>query len=615
MLKKNILNIIFLIFCLGSVKSQEVVTGIQSNPILRNLKSESSGRKALTDTLELPFFDDFSRGVSPDQKKWSDDFVFINNTYADHLITIGVATFDALDNYGRLYETATSSGFEADYLTSLPINLNYLPSDNIYLSFYYLPGGLADMPEAKDSLVLQFFAPDNGKWFSVWKGLINNDPDFKAVILNINQAKFLKKGFKFRFRNYASLSENLSDPSMVGNCDQWNIDYVFLNKNRAADDTVSADVAFRSPLRSLLNTHESMPLKQFRQIDLQEMSTEIPIHYRNNDTIVRNVTRNFEIWDVYDEISEQFTAGATNISPLTNVDYNAELLYTFKTSNADSALFRIKSWIITDNFDPKDNDTLTYYQTFSNYFAFDDGSAENGYGINGLGSKNAMVALRFKSFIKDTIRAINICFNDSYLNANKRTFDLMVWDANGNIPGNVLYSRDEVNVVQGEAINGFYTYYLPEEVPVDNIFYVGWRQRSEAFLNAGLDVNTPHSGKQFYWINGNWNQSQVTGTLMIRPVVGSPLTTGINDTHYLKKNSLHFHPNPAKDFITIDPGDTPVPEPAWISVIDMQGRELLKVRYNANEIIDVSSLHKGIYIIVLSQNNIRKAYSRLVKIY
>ena len=65
---------------------------------------------------------------------------------------------------------------------------------------------------------------------------------------------------------------------------------------------------------------------------------------------------------------------------------------------------------------------------------------EAGYGINGLGSNNAMVAYRFRSFMEDTLRAISICFNDNYQNANLRTFDLMVWDDAGGIPGTVLCS-------------------------------------------------------------------------------------------------------------------------------------------------------------------------------
>ena len=400
---------------------------------------------------------------------------------------------------------------------------------------------------------------------------------------------------------------------MVSNCDQWNVDYVLLDRNRKAGDTIFADVAFRLPLRSLLKTHEAMPWKQFLQTSLQEMGAYITVHYRNNDTIVRNVTRNFEIWDLYkNSLAKFFSAGATNIDPLTNVDYNANLIYTFDTDNGDSALFRVKSWLITDNFDPKENDTLIYYQRFGNYFAFDDGTSEGGYGVNGLGSRNAMVAYRFKSFMKDTLRAINICFNDSYENANQRAFDLMVWDDNGGLPGNVIYSREEVMVEQGTSINGFYTYTINGVVPVSSIFYVGWRQRSETFLNAGFDINTPHGGRQFYWINGNWNQSEVAGSLMIRPVTGGPLTTSINDIIYRNKSILHFRPNPAKDFIIFDFEEVPVSGLTYLSFIDLQGRELLKVPFT--EQIDISSLHEGIYIIISSLNGRPTGYSRLIKL-
>ena len=124
-----------------------------------------------------------------------------------------------------------------------------------------------------------------------------------------------------------------------------------------------------------------------------------------------------------------------------------------------------------------------------------------------------MVAYRFVSYVQDTLRAIRICFNDSYMDANKREFDLMVWDNNNGIPGNILYTKEEVMVEQGSMINGFYNYTIPEGVMVNDIFYVGWRQRSETFLNVGYDVNTPNAGKQFYWLNGEWRQSQVPGVL------------------------------------------------------------------------------------------------------
>jgi hypothetical protein len=254
---------------------------------------------------------------------------------------------------------------------------------------------------------------------------------------------------------------------------------------------------------------------------------------------------------------------------------------------------------------------VIYYHVFNNYFAYDDGSAEEGYGINGLGSRNAKVACRFRSYVKDTLRAISICFNDSYLNANIRAFDLLVWGDNNGIPGDLLYTQVNDTVKKSNSINGFYTYHLTSSVPVDGVFYVGWRQRSETFLNAGFDINTTGSNRQFYWINGNWNQSVAAGTIMIRPIVGSSLTTSINDIDFRKTNTLHFWPNPVSDFITIDPESVPVSGLTYISIADLQGRVLIKVPYTGR--VDISSIHDGIYILVLSQNGRQLKYSRLVK--
>jgi hypothetical protein len=592
------------------VKGQEVTVGLQGDPRLKDrllMKAKSS-----TDTVNLPFFDDFSTSsISPDNKKWADNYVLINNTYSNSQITIGIATFDALDAAGNLYETASSARFEADRLTTLPINLNYAASDSIFLSFYYQPGGLTDLPEENDSLTLQFYAPGEDKWYSVWKATGGVWHNFKLAIIKIDQERYLHKGFKFRFKNYVTLSSNTSDPSIMGNCDIWNIDYVLLNKNRNRADTTFHDIAIRVPLRSLLNTYEAMPFKQFRKIYLQEMSTVIPFHYRNNDNEQRQTTNSYEIWDEYkNSLVNSFSYGAGNIKPGENIDTLYNLIYTFDSDNQDSALFKVKAWLKTDVFDPKENDTLVYYQVFKNYFAYDDGSAEEGYGINGLGSKNAMVACRFKSYIDDTIRAISICFNDSYLNSNERTFDLMVWGDNNGVPGDLLYTRESVTVEKGSSINGFYQYSLTEPVPVKGIFYVGWKQRSETFLNAGFDINTSGGNRQFYWINGEWNQSVAAGTIMIRPIVGSPLTTSINDIVYRKLQALRFWPNPASDNITIDPENVPVGL-TYISIADLQGRVLIKVPYTGS--VDISSLHDGIYFLMLSQNGRQLRFSRLVK--
>ena len=109
-----------------------------------------------------------------------------------------------------------------------------------------------------------------------------------------------------------------------------------------------------------------------------------------------------------------FAAGASNAPPLTDVLYQAPLLYTFNTaSSPDTAQFMVTLSLSTDDFDPKQNDTVRYIQRFSDYFAIDDGTAEAGYGLNGQGTSNAMVALRFRSFVPDSVTAIRSCFNDA----------------------------------------------------------------------------------------------------------------------------------------------------------------------------------------------------------
>ena len=594
--------------------AQEIVTGLINNRrISEAWKNRNITKGTAVDTLDLPFFDDFSgKTIFPDEEKWEDNHVFINNTYSVNQISQGFATFDAIDSTGSLYESASSYVFEADRLTSRPIDLDLSPTDNVYLSFFYEPGGVADWPESQDSLTLQFYSPVESKWYSAWKAPSVNEAAFKPVIISITDTRFLRKGFRFRFTNYASLSATGTDPSMAGNCDQWNVDYVLLDKNRNEADTLPADVAFTLPVRTILKTYESMPWKQFRQVFLSEMGPWITIHYMNNDEIVRNVTRNFEIFNVYENtMAHTFTAGATNIDPQTHVDYKANLIYTFNSVNNDSALFRVKSYITTDIFDPKENDTIVYFQNFGNYFAFDDGTAEAGYGINGLGSNHAMVAYRFRSYSEDTLRAVNICFNDSYENSNLRSFDLMVWSSNEGIPGEIIYTQEEMMVSQGESLNGFYTYILSDPQVVNGDFFVGWKQRSETFLNAGFDLNTLHAGRQLYWLNGDWNISQTTGSVMIRPVFGPPIATTSVTSYRQNLDRIRIWPVPAKDYLNIGIEDKYLYGAVSIRIMDLQGRTVYSGPFTTST--DISFLSEGIYFIILESNGKPVAHNRFIK--
>ncbi len=612
---RNVLSYFFLLTCFVTAHGQEVVKGLYSDPRIRKAWAAKEKLKSiqLADTLELPFFDDFSQvSIFPDSTRWMDNFVFINNTYSVKQRSFGIATFDALDNTGKLYPSASPFSFEADHLTSHPINLKYFPSDSVYLSFLYEPAGIGARPEVTDTLTLQFFAPAENKWHSVWKTDDIYADTFKAVNIRITDPKYLLKGFQFRFINYASLSTYTSDPSMMGNVDLWNLDYIRLDKSRNSADTVFHDVAFTTPVRSVLKNYESMPWKHFRQFFLSEMGPYVTVNYFNNDTIVRNVTRLFEIWDQYRNIlANSFSGGAANISPLSAITYQGPLIYTFNTTSTDSALFRIKSFLTTDLFDYKKNDTIIYYQKFGNEYSYDDGSAEAGYGINGLGSDNAMVACRYTVLAPDTLRAVKICFNESYQDANFKTFNIAVFSDAGGLPGNLIASETGVSVLQGPGMNGFRTYYLTIPVEVSGTYYVGWQQTSEVFLNAGLDFNTPNKGRQYYYLNGTWNQSQVTGTLMIRPVFGPRQNaTGIADI-LEDSEKFKFWPNPAGDYISVDKSEQNFLYDPVVVITDLQGRELIRTR--SIDKIDLSSLSPGMYIIIRYNDGRRTGFGRLVK--
>ncbi|MDX9930251.1 MAG: T9SS type A sorting domain-containing protein [Bacteroidales bacterium] len=597
-----------------SLAGQEVVTGLTGNSLLTDPATKASGKpgKGIADTLELPFLDDFSyAGHYPDTILWTDRNLFINNTFSSDQISWGLATFDLLDEAGRLYANADTWVFKADILTSKPININLLPSDSLFLSFLYQPGGMGDLPEEGDSLTLQFWSPETASWHHIWKAEGGEPHPFRSIIIPIVQTHFLKKGFRLRFTAYGSLSESTADPAMKTSGDNWNIDYVWLDRDRNSADTIYHDVAITLPLRSLLKTHESMPMKHFRQVVLNEMGSAIPVTYRNNDTITRNVTRMFDIKNLNTgETVHTSDATAVNTDSMSVVSYDAPLFFSYSTTGSDTVDYRVRSWLITDEFDRKANDTLFYIQQFGNVFSFDDGSAEAGYGINGLGSRNAMVAYRFRAWVPDSLRAIEICFNDSYLNSNQRSFDLAVWNNNAGVPGDMIYVMEEVMVEQGEGINGFHTYILDDPVYIDNVFFIGWRQRSETFLNAGFDFNTPHGGRQYYWLNNDWYQSQMNGTLMIRAVTGPRIpATGVENIS-LQPQEITLWPNPVRDIMNIATGDQ-LSGPLTIVIYDMTGRIVYTGEYRQS--VDVSSLRPGVYVLVTSRGRVPVARNRFIK--
>lgn len=596
-------SLLFALKGLLPVSSQEILRDLEVNRSVKEqylsfprIKSTSGG------LLELPFFDDFSgTQVYPDHENWSDRNVFINSDYAVNPVSIGTATFDAIDHTGSLYEQASVWPFISDFLTSRPVNMDFPPEDSIYLSFFYQPQGKGDVPQTNDSLRLEFYSPETETWRVVWSAAGDSLHDFRLVMLPVTSPEYLKENFRFRFSNIASLADNRFNPGAKSNCDHWHIDYVYLDRGRTAGDSVFSDIAFVSPLSSLLNNYESMPWKHFQAGRVAEMGSVIPVTYINNDRVTRSADRHFSVQDVYENrIAYSFSGGTANIPPTETQNYSPPLAYSFNTDVNDSALFRIKAWLTTDDFDRKSNDTISYYQKFSNYFALDDGTAENGYGLFGGGTENAKIAYRFRTYTHDSLRAIKIYFNQSLNDASRQYFHIAVWDDDGGQPGELLYSSEGLRPVYEESLNRFHTYYLDSALYISGIFHTGIIQTSNEFLNIGWDINNDNSNRIFYNIYGQWQKTSFEGSLMIRPVVGSPLSAPVNETP--AKSGLKVYPNPAVNYLFIELET----ETDLNSVVHKLYNRLGQMVYQGtgNEYrIDLSNLPPGIYFLRTETKN------------
>ncbi|MCK9254589.1 MAG: T9SS type A sorting domain-containing protein [Bacteroidales bacterium] len=563
------------------------------------------------DTLNLPFFDDFSASyVYPDSTKWIDKFAFINNNYAKNPMTYNVASLDAVDEFGNVYPHLPSLSSDiADYLTSKPINLAVHPSDSVYFSFFYQAGGNGNMPETKDSLVVQFKTPDLA-WTSVWNvagGSVMSE--FKNVLIPITDTLFLVKGFQFRFLNYASISSNY-EPSWISNSDHWNIDFVMLDTAKTYTDTIANDVAFIKNFNSMLNGYESVPWKHYKANNTGLVNDSLTWTYRNTGPDVFAINRQVEIIDLLgNNIGFSMNDDNENIDAFETINYSRRIPYIFNSNSVDSAKFLLKGYITTDDSEERFmyrwNDTIRYYQKFENYYAYDDGSAEKAYGISGQNTAYSSLAYQFTPLVSGKLFGVYIYFNKVLNEGNKKYFFLNVWKDDNGIPGDTLFQKIGVLPEYSDDINGFIYYPLDTALLIDTTFYIGWTKTTDDMLNCGFDIHNDASQFLFYNVSGTWENSSIPGALMLRPVFEYE---PIEQTNIFEENFAEFqiYPNPANNFINIESFSNN----DIVQIFDFTGKLLLSTA-SKNQ-IDISDLSSGIYIVKLISNFVNYKTQKLL---
>jgi hypothetical protein len=624
---------------LGNALSQELLTGLQVNPVVQAKALElgkESYLKSGNDTLpmNLPFFDDFSTpAVFPSSDRWIDRYAFVNTDFPLFPVNLGAATMDAINDTGNMYPTAVPgpATFIADRLTSRYIRLDsvFTPApraltaaDSIWLSFWYQPQGRGKPPQAADSLLLQFLVvpahdsitPDDtiavpDLWETVWasRGMsidtfyIKNNAYFKRVMVPVaDTQKFFKKTFRFRFSNYVSLASQ-AEPSWQSNCDQWNIDEVYLDLGRSWTDTIRPQITFIERPPSMLKNYSSMPYPQYCDNPTNEVLDSINVLMSNRDLSDHNASYRYNLSDPGGTFDKTYDGGNYLMKPFYSFGYvtyipfaHPPVPYLLPISSADSASFLMKHFVNAVDGSGY-GDTIQGWQHFYNYYAYDDGTPEAGYGLTPKGS---LLAYRFNISKTDTLRAVQIYFNRTLSQANQQFFYLLVWNDNNGKPGDQIYDT-LVFVRFADSLNKFVTYRVSPPLKVSGNFYVGMEQTTDDNLNIGFDRYNNSQTEILYNSDGQWNTSSYSGSLMMRPVVGKPIPLGIEDPRRAERKII-VYPNPAHG------GEVHVAIPGTILdkgrhtavVTDLAGRVVLTG--DPSGPVSIDGLTSGIYILTLT---------------
>jgi hypothetical protein len=637
-MNKRIYHILIILLFPALLHSQEIMTGLYTNALVRNASKTMKTTKS-TGQLHLPFVDDFSSvSIFPDDSLWADKYAFVNSSYPYYPPTVGVATLDALNDTGALYTEATAFGFAADSLTSNEILLDSIYgsdtvalkiSDSLYFSFYYQPQGNGNAPEVDDSLVLEFYSPKDTAWYHIWSSAGSTLAEFytdynvffKQVMIPITDSvTYFHKGFRFRFCNYASLANN-SMPSWAGNVDNWNIDYVYLNKGRNMADSVYKDIAFVEPAPSTLKNYYAMPWSQYCVNPAAEMKDTMYMTISNLDTVTYNSSYKYDVYDESGSVVYPYNGGSYNIDPFVSSGYQYYFPHARPTVNfdytcggEDSASFSIvhviKEGILGDS--RRQNDTVTFEQKFYNYYAYDDGTAEAGYGLT---PANSTLAYKFTLNHPDTLRAVKMFFNQTYDNATLQYFYLTLWNDDAGYPKDIIYQHAGYKPVFTDSLNKYHTYYINDTtIILGGTFYVGWQQMTDDNLNLGFDKNTDVQDKIFYNTGSGWANTMYHGALMIRPVLGKVIQgiAAVNE-FTAEENQLMIYPNPTNGneiHIQLPSGMKEQESSCTISIYDMFGRLVCAVPYA--EQFQLPEFSGGIYILgVTSPESKNSCYTRI----
>ncbi|MGB0175802.1 MAG: hypothetical protein ACPF9D_01465 [Owenweeksia sp.] len=417
-------------FALQAQQPREELTGLTARPVLQ---AEDHKFKKKVAAVDIPVSDDFSYAGQQSQPRaglWLDQYVYVNMTYSVNPITMGVATFDGLDQYGLPYNQGVSATDTTDILTSQPVNLGST-NGNVVLSFYYQSEGLGESPTSSDSLTLNFYSPTTQEWKSVWRANGSSTKPFKLVQIPITQTRYLQDNFQFRFVAYGSPG---------GAFDMWHIDRVFLDDERDTNNISFYDLSFTVQPPSLLKEFESVPWFHYDNATAAQLNqTEWQLAYRRN--VEPGVTFGLGL-KLY-----KILYNGNILAERSNADFSEDNLHIdneingysvqvnpFTLPSPPSGEFELTAINTYSGVPLSRNDSLVRTQVFRNYYAYDDGSAERIYRV--LDNQGGCIISKYDFRAADTLKGLFIYFLPGLEKSFNNTFSIVVFENNAGQPGN-----------------------------------------------------------------------------------------------------------------------------------------------------------------------------------
>ncbi len=615
--------LIFIITCSLSTYAQLELVPLPREQAAPQLKTKNLSRTQAVTPRNLPFWDDFSfanKSFIQDSLWLSGKSVWVNNGMGINPPSLGVATFDGLDSLGKPYSVndVLAKGF-ADNLASQPLRLDLIDPSlraNLFMSFFYQFQGNGEAPDPGDSIFLEF-KNKTSQWETVWSK--NNDGTldknvFTEVTLPVTADRFYHEGFQFRFRNYARLS---------GPYDTWNLDYVFIsNGNISNTPPTFPDRTVTSQLTSLFSNYTALPINHFLTDPATNLvKPSLIINNRRRDQTPGNGQPVSYYSYATIDTKKNGIVTRDDFSLDSDLSIGNELIYNVARqltlnkiptldkfdADADSISIKIRLRLDTrDNtiqtptegdyiplvYSPIDfrvNDSTSSVFTLSNYYSYDDGSAEYGASLKGSGAQ-LMYKFDMKTDQPDALIGVYLYFPQFGAESSQIIQLQVLQDLLGS--GSSLLYTESMTLTLSQQ-DQFIYHKFDRFVNVEGSFYIGWKQSTSSNVVIGLDKNTDTGNNIYFNTSGTWEQNILTkGSLMIRPVFGE----GGEIVGLPQEQSTNVYPNPNAGifFLAADASN--------IQVADMTGRAVSFTSESTTEDIQIKlqSVAPGIYIIRFS---------------